>query len=464
MIGMSGLAEWRNSLGNELRYGLRFLVRESTVGEGRIRALLENERLPADELRARTDRLLFDTLTAAVRQIPRYQSIRLDFSSADARNVLAERFPVIDKQNLLDQPAEHYPKKGPKPWTAVGRTSGTSGTPLKVYRSLDSVLWESAFIERQFRWAGYRPGMPRAYLRGDTVVPIDKSAPPYWFYNRYNNQLVLSSRHLREPCVDALIREIERFSPFMLQAYPSTAYELAVLLDQRNVSLKIPYVFTASEPLYPHQRQLIEARLGARVMEYYGMAERVAYAGDCEYGNLHVNTDYSHVEIVDDDGMPTQGDGYIVGTTFHNTVMPLVRYRVSDRTRWRQESCPCGRSYPLIQPVTGKFEDTLYGARGQRISPSVVTFIFKSLHGIQRSQVAQVGASEWEIRVVPAAGYDQSQRKRLVENVRELVDPDISVTIREVDDIARTSAHKYRWIVNEYSRRAGVGSEPATTS
>ncbi len=58
-------------------------------------------------------------------------------------------------------------------------------------------------------------------------------------------------------------------------------------------------------------------------MEYYGMAERVAYASECERGNLHVNTDYSYVEIVDDDGKPTSGDGYIVGTTFHNTVMPL---------------------------------------------------------------------------------------------------------------------------------------------
>lgn len=451
---MSGLADLRNDLRNELRYGLRYLVRDSAVGERRVRALLANERLAPDELRAITDRLLFETLKAAVRQIPRYQSIKIDFQATNAREVLAERFPIVDRTNIVGGSGEYYPKKAPPKWTPVGRTSGTTGTPLKVYRSLDSVLWENAFIERQFRWAGYRPGMPRAYLRGDTVVPIDKSSPPYWFHNRYNNQLVLSSRHLREPCVDALIRELERFAPFLMQAYPSTAYELALLLEQRNESLKIPYVFTASEPLYPHQRQLIEERLGARVMEYYGMAERVAYASECERGNLHVNTDYSYVEIVDDEGKPTNGDGYIVGTTFHNTVMPLVRYRVSDRTRWRSERCPCGRSYPLVEPVTGKFEDTLYGARGQRISPSVVTFIFKSLDGIQRSQVAQVGASEWEIRVVPAAGYGQSQRNRLVQNVRELVDPDLNVTVREVDDIARTSAHKYRWIVNEYSRRS----------
>jgi len=452
---MSGLAELRNDLRNEVRYGLRFLVRESTVGERRIRSLLANERLAPEELRPITDQLLFDTLKAATRQIPRYRSIRVDFTAANAREVLAERFPIIGRAELVGGEGEFFPKAGSTyPWTAVGRTSGTSGTPLKVYRSLDSVLWENAFIERQFRWAGYQPGMPRAYLRGDTVVPINKSEPPYWFYNRYNNQLVLSSRHLREPCVEALIAELARFKPFMIQAYPSTAYELALLLEKRNASLKIPCIFTASEPTYPHQRQLIEERLGGRVMEYYGMAERVAYASECERGNLHVNTDYSHVEIVDDDGQPTSGDGYIVGTTFHNTVMPLVRYRVSDRTRWRNESCSCGRTYPLVEPITGKFEDTLYGARGQRISPSVVTFIFKSLDGIERSQVAQIGESEWEIRVVPAAGYGQSQRNRLVQNVRELVDPDLNVTVREVDDIARTSAHKYRWIVNEYRRRS----------
>jgi len=452
---MSGLAELRNDLRNEVRYGLRFLVRESTVGERRIRSLLANERLAPEELRPITDQLLFDTLKAATRQIPRYRSIRVDFTAANAREVLAERFPIIGRAELVGGEGEFFPKAGSTyPWTAVGRTSGTSGTPLKVYRSLDSVLWENAFIERQFRWAGYQPGMPRAYLRGDTVVPINKSEPPYWFYNRYNNQLVLSSRHLREPCVEALIAELARFKPFMIQAYPSTAYELALLLEKRNASLRIPCIFTASEPTYPHQRQLIEERLGGRVMEYYGMAERVAYASECERGNLHVNTDYSHVEIVDDDGQPTSGDGYIVGTTFHNTVMPLVRYRVSDRTRWRNESCSCGRTYPLVEPITGKFEDTLYGARGQRISPSVVTFIFKSLDGIERSQVAQIGESEWEIRVVPAAGYGQSQRNRLVQNVRELVDPDLNVTVREVDDIARTSAHKYRWIVNEYRRRS----------
>lgn len=439
---------------NELKYGLRYLVRDTLNSDRRVQTLLSHERLPRERLDAVTDRLLTESLLAAVRRIPRYRDLGEKLRAGRVRDILAEYFPVIEKIDLTERPADFYPHDTARPWTIVGRTSGTSGTPLQVFRSVPSILWENAIVERHFRWSGYRPGMRRAYLRGDLVVPLDQGEPPYWFLNRYNNQLIVSSRHLREDCVDAIIDELERFAPYMMEAYPSTAYELARLLELRNRNLQIPYVYTGSEPLYPHQRELILARLTKCVMDHYGMAERIAYATECEYGALHVNTDYSYVEIVDDEGHPTQGEGYIVGTTFNNALMPLVRYRMSDRTRWRREACPCGRTYPLIEPVTGKYEDTLFGSQGQRISPSVVTFAFKSLRGIKYSQVAQTGADTWEIRVVPETSFSEAERNRLVENVRHLVDPGIHVVVREVAEIARTSAHKYRWIVNESNKKA----------
>ena len=439
---------------NELKYGLRFLVRDTLNSERRVQTLLSHERLSRESLDAVCDQLLTESLQAAVRRIPRYRALQEKLQAGKVREILAEHFPITEKSDLTERAADYFPHGTARPWTIVGRTSGTSGTPLQVFRSFPSVLWENAVVERHFRWSGYRPGMRRAYLRGDLVVPLDRSRPPYWFLNRYNNQLIVSSRHLREGCIDDIIDELERFAPYMMEAYPSTAYELARLLELHNRALRIPYIYTGSEPLYPHQRELILARLAKCVMDHYGMAERIAYATECEYGGLHVNTDYSYVEIVDDDGRPTDGEGYVVGTTFNNALMPLVRYRMSDRTRWRREACQCGRTYPLIEPVTGKYEDTLFGSRGQRISPSVVTFAFKSLSGIKYSQVAQTGESTWEIRVVPEGSFSEAERNRLIENVRYLVDPGIHVVVREVTEIARTSAHKYRWIVNESKRKA----------
>ena len=203
--------------------------------------------------------------------------------------------------------------------------------------------------------------------------------------------------------------------------------------------------------LYAHQRDLIESKLNTRVMDHYGMAERVAIITQCEHGNYHVNSDYSYVEVLDESGSATENTGYIVGTTFRNTVMPLIRYKLSDRVRWKRGACACGRTYPMIETIEGRSGDTVYGSHGGPISPSIITFVFKGLRHIEKSQVAQVGNGRWEIRVVPLPGYGESERSRLVKNIHELVDSELDITVVEQTDIPRTSTGKYRWILNEWT-------------
>src|SRR5260221_14638210 len=143
-------------------------------------------------------------------------------------------------------------------------------------------------------------------------------------------------------------------------------------MAQRNRRRPMRVVFTVSETLYTIQRELIGERFGAKVMDMYGMAERVAFATECEFGSMHVNPDYSYVEIVDSNGQATRGAGYVVGTTFHNLAMPLVRYKLSDRTRWTSGGFAFRRPFPMIEPVTGKVEDSIFGSNGAFVSPSVL--------------------------------------------------------------------------------------------
>jgi len=393
------------TLKKELIYGGRALIRDNALSRRLVQRLQLQERLEPAALLQLRQRLLHRTLRRATAILPHYRHLAGDFDPAQAFDVL-RRFPIIDKRTLLDHPVQLYPHHGVRrPWQALGKTSGTTGTPLTVFRSPESVLMEHAFIKRHWTWGGYVDGMPRATLRGDMVVGLERRTPPFWFWNRYNNQLLLSSRHLIDACVEPMLDRLDQFQPAMLQAYPSTAYVLAQFLERHGRCLRIPFLFCASEPLYPHQRELIVQRLGCTVMDMYGMAERVAFATQCESGNMHVNPDYAHVEIVDDDGMPTDGEGYVVGTTLHNLAMPLVRYRLSDRSRWKPGLCPCGRHFPMIEPVSGKLEDRITGGDGAVVSASVLTFAFKGVKHIRKSQVAQVGAARWEIRIVADAGF-----------------------------------------------------------
>lgn len=446
------------NLKKAISYGFRHVARNNRLCNSRIQQLISNECLPPEKLGYLQEKFLRATLESARRHLPGYRGLHLP--DKNIRKYLQE-LPIVTKSDLLNNDRGFYPSLGlGRLWTPKGKTSGTTGTPLEIFRSLDSVIWENAFIQRHWAWSGYKLGMKRATLRGDTIVPVDQTSPPFWYHNRAENQLLLSSRHLRPPYIDQIIAQLRSFRPHLLQAYPSTAFELAAYLQRKGESLDIPFVYTGSEMLYPYQREVIAAGLNTRIMDFYGMAERVAFASECEHGNYHVNPEYSYVEIVDDAGQPTRDEGYIVGTTFHNHTMPLIRYRLSDRSRWLEGTCPCGRTYPMIQPIAGKFEDVIYGSAGYPISPSVVTFAFKGLRHIEKSQVAQVGEGRWEVRVLPGPGFSAADHTTLVNNIHALVDPNLSVTVVECVDIPRTTSGKYRWVVNEWksgSHKPAVG-------
>lgn len=437
-------------LQKESYYATRGLLRDNPLCLVRVQQLLRNERRSPKELQQKARERLYRTLIAATRRIPFYKDIKIDFSPAEAEQALRERFPIITKDELLSSPEMFYPDGGrTRPWTISGRTSGTSGTPLMVIRSLDSVIWENAFLRRHWYWSGFRPGMPRATLRGDMVVPVEQEQPPFWFYNRYNNQLVLSSRHLRGELFEPIADKLEEYAPYLLQAYPSMAYELAFYLRTRDRYLHIPYIYTGSEMLYGFQRELIEERFRGRVMDFYGLAERTVFAAECEHGALHVNTDYSWVEIVDQNGRSTDDQGYLVGTTIYNLAMPLVRYRVDDQTKWKRGACACGRTYPVIERVEGRIGDAVFGVDGRRISSAALTLPLRLVENIRRAQVAQVTPDQWEIRVVPMDGFGEEQKRQLIDNMHKYVDPAVGIRIREMSEIPRTAAGKYKWIVNE---------------
>jgi len=434
----------------ELEYAAKFALRDGIVCRPVLRQLRAHDRLTVPQMDAFVRRALCRTLLAARRRIPFYRDIAVNPREHDVTQILRERFPLIDREDLLQKRAQLYPHDGrTRWWTVLGETGGTTGAPLQVFRDLRSVVYENAFLRRHMEWSGFKAGMPRAVLRGDMPVPATQAQPPYWALDRYSAQLVFSSLHLSPATADVFIEALRSYRPYILQSYPSRAHELAAYLRERGEFLDIPFVYTGSEPLHPYQRTLIEERLHTKVMDFYGMAERVALATECEFGNLHVNTDYGYMEIVDEQGAPTDGYGDIVGTTLHNYLMPLIRYKISDRTRWKPGDCRCGRPYPMIERVAGRAEDAIYGSRGNDIGPSLYRML-KGVGHIRQCQAAQVGEKRMEIRIVPAPGYSERETVKLLKNLHEYVDSDIDAAVVLTDTIPRTRRGKHRWVVNEY--------------
>jgi len=402
--------------------------------------------------------LLAQVLRAAGR-IPAYAPYAARASGRDPLAYLIDNFPIIDKTALLERRQEFLPDgRLPGSRFNIAATSGSTGTPLDVYRTLGSMLREEAFHLQHWRWAGWRRGERQAVLRGDTVIPIDQRQPPYWFRDTAGGQLVLSTRHLNEETAVLFARELDHFGVTQLRAYPSAAYLLATYCERAGVPVRLKSVITGSEMLYDFQRARIESVFRAKVFDFYSMAERVAYASECQHGRMHVNPEYGLVEIVDEDGRHTDGDGTIVGTSLLNRSFPLIRYRMNDTARWSREPCPCGRRYPVIDRISGRLADQLYDLDGRAVNCTLIGFAFDGMRNIRKAQVAQVAADRWIIRVVPAVNYTALDGQRVLAKLAAEVSPRVAASIELVDDIAPLPSGKYKWVSQESSPGKAAGS------
>ena len=448
-----------------LKYGTNALKLRSPLVAHRCGYLIGRERADPAVHRARANELLARTFRAAER-IPAHAKVAKKAPpSADLVDYLQREVPLMDKTSLQRHRADFYPNHGTaKPWWLIGESSGSTGSPTDVFRSLDSVFWEEAFHRQHWSWAGWRAHEPQAVLRGDLIASLEQRDPPLWFRDRLGRQLILSTRHLSEHTVGDFAEEVRRFGATQLRAYPSAAFGLAVALGHCRSALRFHSVITGSEMLYPFQRAKIEEAFGARVYSFYGMSERVAFAAECEHGRMHVNPEYSIVEILDEAGRPTDGEGFLVGTTLHNTVMPLLRYRLTDTARWDRRPCPCGRTYPVIERLGGKIEDRVFDLKGRAISSAVVGFAYKGLANIQKGQIAQIAPDRWVARIVPGDRYTRADGERLLENVARYVSADVNVGLELVGDIPSMPSGKYKWVSQEWrpspAGKAGDGPSP----
>jgi len=440
-----------------LKYAGRHVLKRNPWVLGWCAELMTRETAPAAFHRSRQE-VLLESVFDNARRIPAYAPVAKTSSAKDRLSFLRDRFPIIDKATLLGRRTDFFPDgKAPTLRSTVAATSGTTGTPLDVYRSFGSILWEEAFHLQHWHWAGWKRGKRQSVLRGDIVVPVDRRDPPFWFKDSAGGQLVLSTRHVDRRTAPLMAEELRKFGATQLRAYPSAAYELATHLEEAGIRTQFNAVITGSEMLYDFQRRRIESVFQCKVFDFYSMAERVAFAAECELGRMHVNPEYGVLEIVDDRGNPTDDEGTIVGTSLHNSLVPLIRYRMNDTARWSHEPCPCGRTYPVIEKISGRLADQLYDLDGRAVNATVIGFAFDGMRNIRKAQVVQSTADRWLIRIVPDPGYSAADGQRVLDKLATDVSSRVVAEIAIVDDIPALPNGKYQWVVQAYEHRAPPG-------
>jgi len=437
--------------------------RYGTETDRLVEEALDRDDWPAERWRSYREERLARLLHRAATRVPFYRDHWSSRRRAGDRRSWEklENWPLLSKEKLRESPTAFLADDADARRMYRERTSGTTGLPLDVWWSRDTVrAWFAIYEARIRRWNGVARNDVWAILGGQPVVSPSARRPPYWVWNGPMRQLYLSANHVSPETAGSFVAELARRRPTHLVGYPSSlaflAREAARLGAARPESLRV--VITNAEPLLPWQREAIAEGLCPSIRETYGMAEIAAAGSECPRGTLHQWPDAGWVETWSDadDRPAAPGEtGRLVCTGLLNRDMPLVRYAVGDRgqTDAPASPCACGRRLPVFSAIEGRSNDLLVAPDGRRVF--WVNPVFYGL-AIREAQIVQETADVLRVRVVPAAGFGAGQRAEIEERLRARMGA-VRVLFEECEAIPRGPNGKFKAVVC----RVSPAREPA---
>ncbi len=170
------------------------------------------------------------------------------------------------------------------------------------------------------------------------------------------------------------------FGSTILACTPSYALHIAEVLRDSGLTpddIHLKAGIFGAEPWTAEMRAQIEAMLGIKAYDIYGLTEIAGpgVAFECsEQTGMHVNEDHFIVEVVDPDtGMPLPDDtqGELVFSCITKDAFPILRYRTHDIGVITHQRCSCGRTLVKMTKPRGRTDDMLI-IRGVNVFPSQI--------------------------------------------------------------------------------------------
>jgi phenylacetate-CoA ligase len=365
-----------------------------------------------------------------------------------------ENWPVLEKESIKDNPTMFVADDCNLRLMFREDTSGTTGKPLSVWWTKDTVRRWYALSEARIRyWNGVSRHDRWAMIGGQLITPVSQRRPPFWVLNKGLNQLYMSSYHLAPDLVGHYLDAMSRYHVTYLYGYTSSLYALAqAVVESGSQGVGMAVAITSAEPVYEYQRATIARAFSCPVRETYGMSEIVAGASECTAGRLHLWPEAGCVEVVEDgQSLPKGVSGELVCTGLLNADMPLIRYRTGDRGTLEggSEACKCGRTLPIIESVDGRTDDILYTMDGRRIGR--LDPLFKGDLPIHEAQIIQEALDRVRVCYVPTADFRPSHESVITQRLQARMGS-VKVVMEPIAEVPRGQNGKFRAVISKLPR------------
>lgn len=268
-------------------------------------------------------------------------------------------------------------------------------------------------------------GLYNLGLRADDVV-ADGFDYSFWNapFTAYYSIMAVGAFHVIGAFVEPqeFYDRVKVYKPNVIMGVPTHLVRVTEVAE-RCGTWPVKLLFLGGENLSERTRQYMESVWrGAKVHLSYGQTEAFGMNGiECpEKGGYHLGVLSLASEIVRPD---EEGYGELAYTTLNRKVMPLIRYRSADITRWAHDgSCQCGlRLMPRVSKIIGRSDELINCSMGN-ISPYWFEEMLRGVHEVTDDWQVFVRRGERDDRIefhleLVNGGSEQQVKNLIFQNI-----------------------------------------------
>jgi len=278
----------------------------------------------------------------------------------------------------------------------TSRTSGSTGEPITIAKTMEDYIWFVASNIRDIRWRKWDVTKSIAHIKTTATEQtfndwgIPKNIEPIQGISYSNSYKPISE----------LQEWLEKVNPHYINCFPS----IFKLLDTSKLSNFIDWKGTGE--------------VGGRL---YSSEECGVIALECPDNPkmMHVMENH-HIEKDDDGGM--------IITTFTNEY--IRRYKHGDHIEFG--TCTCGRGLQTLSEIKGRVRNMFVLPNGDKKWPLIGSLNFYSDYGIKRYKAIQTKIDELELQIISEPLGDREEDLKTL--VKEWINSPINVIITYVDE------------------------------
>lgn len=302
---------------------------------------------------------------------------------------LVKNLPVLTREELQVLPMQKH--------FSTCRSSGSTGIPVTVEKTILDHLWYMATNIREMLWLNWNFSKTKATIKLKNEKKYDLDS---WGISKelFKNQG--KSYHCPILCVQELQEWLEEKNPDYLHCFPSIVEQLDL------TKLNLLGVKGTGE-------------LGGTM---YSSEECGTIAIQCPHNK-------NNYHVMENNLVETNSDGEFIITCLTNPY--IKRYKIGDVGELG--TCNCGRGLQTITKIVGRIRNLFVTRDGRKTWPRVGSLFFYEKYGIKRFKAIQKTLDDVEIQII-SNKLSSSQEESLKTDVQNNLGNQLNIHLNYVEN------------------------------